>query len=353
MKHNRITAAALSAALAFAAVGFPAEVNAPVSCSIEAYAEVVASGEYGENLTWELDEEGTLTFSGTGEMRNSSYAELRPWYMSYSDVKKVIIEDGITSIGDWMFRDCICLTDIVIPDSVTKIGARVFDDTPWLRARIEENPLVIVNHILVFGRTCEGAVTIPEGVTDIVESAFYGSDMTEVTLPESLTSIGNHDFEGCEKLKKVNLTDSITSIGQWAFHDCFSLTEIVIPSSVTEIWGSAFYHCGYDEETDTTNFTICGEAGSYAETYANENNIPFVALGDAPKPEITPGDANCDGEVNMADAVLIMQTIGNPDKYQLSEKGEKNADVDDTPGVTNGDALKIQRYKLGIIKSLS
>ena len=74
--------------------------------------------------------------------------------------------------------------------------------------------------------------------------------------------------------------------------------------------------------------------------------------GDTKTKATLKGDANCDKEVNMADAVLIMQTIANPDKYQLTEQGEANADADDSGDISNKDALTIQKYKLGLIKEL-
>ena len=91
----------------------------------------------------------------------------------------------------------------------------------------------------------------------------------------------------------------------------------------------------------------------------NVNYIIIRILEQAPLPLVTTeaddilrGDANCDGEVNMADAVFIMQCISNPDKYQFSGKGEKNADVDGIEGVTNKDALRIQQFKLGLVDVL-
>ncbi|MBR4626647.1 MAG: right-handed parallel beta-helix repeat-containing protein [Ruminococcus sp.] len=117
---------------------------------------------------------------------------------------------------------------------------------------------------------------------------------------------------------------------------------------------------------DGTRYTASGDgiitvdlaAGSHSVTKADTANLfymVYAASGEPATPgnERTPGDANCDGQVNMADAVFIMQSIGNPDKYKLSDKGEANADVDGTPGITNKDALRIQQYKLGIVTSLT
>ena len=96
--------------------------------------------------------------------------------------------------------------------------------------------------------------------------------------------------------------------------------------------------------TSTTSTTTPG--GSASVTPGGKNDGPAVTEG------VLAGDANTDGQVNMADAVLIMQTIANPDVYKLTEAGEKNGDVDGVSGITNKDALAIQQFKLGLVKKL-
>ena len=223
----------------------------------------------------------------------------------------------MTSIGDCSFWGCTSLTEITLPDSVTYIGYKAFLDTPWLKIKQAENPLVIVNHILIDGTTCTGSVSIPSGVTSIgvwafdgcislteitipdsvtsiggrafdgcislteitipdsvtsIESTFEGcTSLTEITIPNSVTSIGYYTFSDCTRLTKITIPDSVTSIGGYAFKGCTSLTEITIPNSVVDIGESAFENC--------TNLTIYGYFGSAAETSAAENKISFVSIG--------------------------------------------------------------------------
>ena len=143
-----------------------------------AYAETVASGECGEDLTWTLDDEGTLTISGTGPMAKyhyypgSSPTDI-PWYSLRGSVKRVVIGSGVTNIGDYAFYECEALTSVTIPDSVTTIG----------------------------------------------EGAFYECiALTSVTIPDSVTTIGNSTFSGCEALASVTIPDSVTTIGNYAFN---------------------------------------------------------------------------------------------------------------------------------------
>ena len=91
-----------------------------------AEAAEVASGTCGDNLTWTLDDEGTLTISGTGDMFSYFYSPRAPWYSRLSSITSVIIEDGVTSIGWHAFDGCSSLTSIEIPDSVTSIDGSAF-----------------------------------------------------------------------------------------------------------------------------------------------------------------------------------------------------------------------------------
>ena len=91
--------------------------------SFSAYAE--KSGTCGDNLQWKLTDEGVLTITGTGKMKDWDYFNDSPWHENES-VKQVIIGDGVTTIGEWAFLDCSSLTSVTIPNSVRTIGAKAF-----------------------------------------------------------------------------------------------------------------------------------------------------------------------------------------------------------------------------------
>ena len=175
-------------------------------------AAVVDSGTDG-NITWSLDSNGKLTISGTGAMKDYSsksysgtYATSAPWGKYYKDIKSVVIESGITSIGNFAFDNCSSLTSVTIPDSVTSIGNYAFNDC--------------------YGLT---SVTIPDSVQSIGDSAFsWCSSLTSVTIGSGVTSIGNYAFYGCSSLTSVTIPDSVQSIGDNAFYDCDSLTSVYI-----------------------------------------------------------------------------------------------------------------------------
>ena len=178
----------------------------------------VDSGTCGEDLTWTLDSEGTLTISGTGAMTNYYYYSSAPWYSNRSSIVSVVIGDGVTSIGDSAFEGCSSLTSVTIPDSVQSIGGSAFYNCSGLTS-----------------------VTIPDGVQSIGGSAFYNcSRLTSVTIPDSVQSIGGSAFYSCYGLTSVTIGSGVTSIGERAFSGCSRLSHIYFKGSMPTIGSNAF-----------------------------------------------------------------------------------------------------------------
>ena len=303
-------------------------------------AEIVDSGTCGTNLTWTLDSDGTLTISGTGKMlryysfsSSGNYYTTAPWGSSAGKVqrvKTVVIEPGVTSIGEYAFYYCTSLTSVTIPDSVTSIGEYAF-----------------------YGCSSLSSVTIPDGVTSIWEKAFYGcSSLTSVTIPDSVTSIGGSAFFGntlilCNKnsyaatyaenndvayalldgtaeentfsgsVGRLNWTidrltrtltiecvgvmptfasaadvpwkalyryvysavilDGTTTVSDYAFYGCSILTSVTIPDGVTRIGMSAFYNC-----TSLTSIEIPDSVTSIGDSaFFGSKSLTSVTIPDS------------------------------------------------------------------------
>ena len=165
-----------------------------------------------------------------------------------SDNTQVVVKDGTLGISDYAFADQTGLSNVSLPEGLLEIGDKAFSFCTNLQS-----------------------ITIPGSVTSIGDDAFYSCDsLTSVNIPDSVTSIGDYAFSCCDSLTSVDIPDSVTSIGDRAFAWCSSLESISIPGCVIDIGENAFFGCA--------NLTIYGYAGSYAETYAAENDIPFVGL---------------------------------------------------------------------------
>ncbi|MBQ3692613.1 MAG: leucine-rich repeat domain-containing protein, partial [Clostridia bacterium] len=158
-----------------------------IALSVPLAASAASSGNCGQRVTWNLYNNGTLVISGTGQMYNWNWNYgTAPWHNSASDIKKVVINDGVTSIGDFAFEQCRNLTDITIPDSVTSIGQHVFG-------------------------SCQS--------------------LTSITIPDSVTSLGEFTFQFCASLQSVTIPSSVASIGKGAFEGCFQLQNIEVVSN--------------------------------------------------------------------------------------------------------------------------
>ena len=204
----------------------------------EGDGEIIDSGVCGKKVTWTLTDKGVLTISGTGRMTNyTDFADVyneAPWYRGGNFVKRVVIEDGVTSIGESAFAYCNALTSVTIPDSVTSIGLCAF-------------------------QACDALtdVTIPDSVTSIGTCAFEDCDaLTEITIPDSVTSIGTCAFARCDSLNKIYVSEnsacySIDSYGVLFNKDKTLLIQApgayqghyTIPDSVTHIETYSFDFC--------------------------------------------------------------------------------------------------------------
>ena len=195
-----------------------------ISLGVVAFADeaIVASGNCGANddkLTWTLTSNGTLTISGEGEMKDYADGE---WEDRKSEIKKIVIESGVTEIGCSAFTDCTSLTDVVIPDSVTCI-----DNSAFLRC------------------TNLSEISLPDSVIRLGSGVFEDcTNLKSVRLPQNLTSIPYRFFFGCSRLKSISLPDSVTQIGEAAFGFCDLqeqvVQEIVSSDNITHIDARAF-----------------------------------------------------------------------------------------------------------------
>lgn len=200
------------------------------------------SSETTGPLTWSVSN-NTLIIRGTGAMPDYGSVTF-PWINYASQIEIIIIENGVTRIGDYAFYGCSRVTSVSIPNSVITIGNSSFRDCSGLTSVIIPNSIVSIEDFAFSGCTGLISMTVPDSVLNIGGFVFTNcSRMTSITLPNSITSIPDCVFQNCIGLTSINIPNSVSSIGNWAFSGCSGLTSINIPNSVESIGFAAFLDC--------------------------------------------------------------------------------------------------------------
>jgi hypothetical protein len=170
-----------------------------------------SSGTFGATggLTWTLCG-GTLTIDGTGAMDDFANYTLQPWALNRDDITDIIIEEGVTSIGDFAFNGCDNLVSVSIPASVGTIGKSAFATCEKLET-VNFAPLSLLTDIGTYAfSSCSvlESIDIPSSVTSIGEGAFVACGFESVTIPASVETVGVSAFAMCTKLETVNFAPS-------------------------------------------------------------------------------------------------------------------------------------------------
>ncbi len=200
---------------------------------VPAYNQVVGSGNCGDNTNWILSGTGVLHMGGTGAIADLPNDAAQPWYNHRSSIKEIIVNSGITSIGDYAFCLLPNLKKVTIADTVTNIGAHAFSSDAFL---------------------------------------------TGVTLPHALETLGAAALAGTA-ITNITLWESVAAVGEYAFWRCGNLTDITVLNPATTFESNVF------NET-SASFTITGYSVSTAATYASENGHTFVPLDTPPETEV-------------------------------------------------------------------
>lgn len=232
---------------------------------LSSFATAATSGDFGENncLHWEVTStltSKTLTITGTGAMPDFDFpnGNLAPWWnyealgmnaISEIDfdikgnLKRVIIGDGVTNVGDYALFCLPAATQITLPESVTSIGRYGIA----LCSKLNGISLPkAVTEIGDFGLAGNGltAVTLPNGLQSLGRGAFDAcASLSGMTLPAAITAVPDKCFNDCTKLLTVDYKGEVTAIGERAFEGCKSLTKAPIPAAVTALGNSAFNGC--------------------------------------------------------------------------------------------------------------
>ena len=284
-----------------------ASTGIPSTTVVEYLNGAYDSGTCGEDLTWTLSPDGVLTISGTGSMtdydgeygKTTDYTRIStaPWAVHTDRIRRLVLEEGVTSVGryafcgltalatanlpsslttiDWgAFQDCSGLTGITIPRGVTAIGYRAFGDCTGLTSITLPDSVTSLDSAVFWGCSSLTSVTLPAGLTSIGDYLFaYCTSLTGITIPSGVTAIGASAFTNCDALASIDLPSGVTTIGASAFAYCEALTSIALPSGVTAISDSTFRGC--EKLTSVTIPTRLKTVGASAF----ENCTALTAIG--------------------------------------------------------------------------
>lgn len=221
----------------------------------------------GESLTWNLDEIGILTISGTGDMYDYSSAYPAPWSAKNNDISEIIVLDGVTSIGNNAFHSCNAESINLQITSLISIGQNAFSRCTMLTS-----------------------IFIPESVQSIGSEAFSLCEgLSMVELPTTLTIIPDGIFTDCALLESITIPDTVTEIGANAFLRCKAFSLETLPSSIKSIGAAAFANCGNIE-----SLALPGTLESIGEAAFNGTAIDKASFAGTPERwTAIGGDACC------------------------------------------------------------
>ncbi len=277
------------------------------SYSVEDTPLVVASGTCGSQLTWTLDEDGLLIVNGTGPM-DDMMEDTDAWCPYSEDIRKVLLHDGITSIGQYAFSQCSALTDVFLPNSLIAVNTSAFEDCTRLRSvRIPANissigdfafsgceslssfhlaagnlSFAVSEDGVLFTRDRKKLVCYPAGKTssyyqvpfatvEIGVGAFCGcAHLSEILIPDSVTEIGDAAFLYCSGLTDVVLPNHLQSLSLLAFGGCSSLSRVQFPLALTEIGEAAFLRC-----SSLSEVSFAGTADQWNNVEISRSNSPL------------------------------------------------------------------------------
>lgn len=360
MKHDRY-GRMLTAALILTAACCTALPAQSASAAKLSAAETQPDSDY----TYETRTDGTvrlILYSGTDSiitvpatLGGMPVTEICAGAFSECQAEKITVPDSVTEIQSYAFAYADELRELYLPEGLTELKADLCTECTALETVVIPDSAERIGNGIFFGCTALRTVNLPAALTRIPDNMFKGcSSLTEITLPETLESIGSNAFRGCRSLTELHLPEHLQTMESGAFAQCSALTEITIPPQIRHLSDHVFAQCDaltsavipetvlsiddYAFQNDK-KLTICGTAGSAAETHAEKYHFAFRLISETPPKSGC--DLNGDGSVNVPDAVLLARYITESDATECDEETIRKADTDSDGILTVRDLMRL------------
>ena len=286
------------------------------------YCGEITETNDGTNLEWTIDDEGTLTVTGTGRMRAEAFVyDLR--------IKSVVIGEGVENIGAYAFQDCTNLVTINFSDTVTHIDDNAFYRCSALTDIEFPDSLKSIGQAAFYGCDSFISIQLNDSLESIGKQCFFSCDkLTSVTFPDSLKVIEEYMFFGCYNLATVNLPDNLETIKADAFYACYKLKNIDFPSALLTIGTYAFYDSGLETVSIPDSVTTIASCA-----FCKNENLKVFNIGSGLNVFFTNNFEDCFSleEINVSednnsyssvDGVLYNKSKNSIVKVPLAKSGE-------------------------------
>lgn len=307
------------------------------------------SGTCGSGLTWTLAD-GVLTITGSGHMEDYKEPEQIPWYEYRAQITSIIVEDGVTSIGNVAFYGCENVFSVTLPETVEDIGGWAFAGCSSLYVIQLNEGLQSIGESAF--ECCEAltGMTLPQTLRSIGDRAFYRCyGLLSITIPSSVTYMGVSVFAYCRGLRMATIEAQLTEVPAWTFYGCDALVGVSLPATVTSVGEYAFFDC---ENLDTAYYQGAFENKDQIQTdiqnglpdFDNVQAQPAYGAGDSYQNVQAESDQNTDtlvrteisqGEGSVVSVVTtVVQSAQTENPVTESESIQIEAIVSQTSGWT-------------------
>lgn len=212
-----------------------------LACVPLAFAE--EGGSCGDNLNW-IFADGILTITGSGDMWDFPEETMAPWYSLRSEIRTLVLPEGLSRVGALAFYDCNRVTAAVLPDSVKSVGEYAFAKCESLQVLSLGSSIQTIENDAFHGCWSLEDLRLPQSLQSIGDSAFYNCEkLRSVVIPSGVSSIGSAVFAYCTSLVRAEMQSRLTKLPEWTFYGCSQLSTVILPETISQLGSSALREC--------------------------------------------------------------------------------------------------------------